>query len=141
VKKRILAEAYMEDFVTCELRDYKFFVFDGKVKMMFVASDRQKSGEETKFDFFDSEFNYIDMRNGHPNSRVLPEKPQNFKLMIEFAEKLSQRIPHVRVDFYEVNGKLYFGEMTFSHWSGLVKFEPETWDQIMGSWIVLPKSS
>lgn len=138
VQKRVLAEAYMEDASTQELRDYKFFTFNGKVKLMFVASDRQTVGEETKFDFFDREYNFIDLRNGHPNSVNLPAKPKNYGLMIEFAEKLSQGIPHVRVDFYEVNGKVYFGEITFSHWSGLVPFDPPEWDKKMGEWLVLP---
>ena len=58
--------------------------------------------------------------------------------MKELAEKLSVNIPQVRVDFYEVNGKVYFGEMTFFHWSGLTPFEPEEWDAVFGSWIDLP---
>ena len=58
--------------------------------------------------------------------------------MKELAEKLSVNIPQVRVDFYEVNGKVYFGEMTFFHWSGMMPFEPEEWDYKFGSWIKLP---
>ena len=58
--------------------------------------------------------------------------------MKELARKLSIGIPQVRVDFYEVNGKVYFGEMTFFHWSGMTPFEPEKWDEIFGSWINLP---
>ena len=61
--------------------------------------------------------------------------------MIQFAEKIGEKIPQVRVDFYEVNGKLYFGEITFFHWSGLVPFKPEKWDKIFGDWIELPKNN
>jgi hypothetical protein len=50
---------------------------------------------------------------------------------------LSQGIPQLRVDFYEVQGKTYFGELTFSHWSGMVPFDPPEWDEILGSWISL----
>lgn len=138
VKHRILAETYMEDSESHELTDYKFFAFNGKVKSLFIATDRF-SQEETKFDFFDENFNHLPMTNGHPNSTIPIKKPQNFELMKTLAEKLSLGIPHVRVDFYEVNGKVYFGELTFSHWSGLVKFDPPEWDEKFGEWIELPK--
>lgn len=141
VKPRIIAEEYMEDSETNELRDYKFFCFDGVAKIMFVASDRQKKGEETKFDFFDMDFNHLPIVNGHPNSSQIIKKPTAFNEMIAFAEVLSKGIPHVRCDFYEVNGKVFFGELTFSHFSGLVPFKPEEWDEKMGSWIKLPNQS
>ncbi|MBR4331684.1 MAG: glycosyl transferase [Clostridia bacterium] len=140
VKPRIIAEKYMEDRATQELRDYKFFAFNGEPKAVFIAKDRLKD-EETKFDFFDMDFNHLDFTNGHPNAPVLPEKPVNFELMKALAAKLSMNIPHVRVDFYEVNGKVYFGELTFSHWSGIVPFDPEKWDYIFGEWITLPQKT
>lgn len=140
VQPRIIAEAYMEDASTSELRDYKFFCFDGEPRMLFVASDRQTAGEETKFDFFDMDYNHLDLRNGHPNAAVPPEKPAQFGLMRELAQKLSRGIPHVRVDLYEVNGRVYFGEMTFYHWSGMVPFDPPEWDRKLGSWIGLPEN-
>lgn len=138
VKPRIIAEQYMEDEKTAELRDYKFFCFDGSVKAMFIATDRASTTEETKFDFFDESFNHLPIKNGHPNAEILPEKPENFELMKVLSKKLSVGIPHMRVDFYEVQGKVYFGELTFSHWSGMVPFEPKEWDHIFGSWIKLP---
>ena len=138
VKPRILAEQYMEDAATGELRDYKFFCFNGQPKALFIASERQTAGE-TKFDFFDMDFNHLDIRNGHPNADVPPEKPVNFERMKELAEKLSASVPHLRVDFYEMNGALYVGELTFFHWSGVVPFEPEQWDYTFGEWIELPK--
>ena len=139
IPPRIIAEEYMEDSKTEELRDYKFFAFNGKVKALFIASERQKENEETKFDFFDAEYNHLPVRNGHPNAEVPPEKPENFEKMKKLAEKLSEGSPHLRVDFYEVDGKIYFGELTFSHWSGMVPFEPEEWDKTFGDWIELPK--
>ena len=138
VKPRIIAEAYMQDTSTAELRDYKFFCFGGKAKLLFIATDRQTEGEETKFDFFDMDFNHIDVRNGHPNAAVPPEKPVCFDEMRTLAEKLSAGIPQLRVDFYEVDGKVYFGELTFFHWTGLVPFKPEQWDYTFGEWIELP---
>jgi len=139
VRPRIIAEKYMEDEETKELRDYKFFCFNGVPKIMFVATERQKQGEETKFDFFDMDYNHLDFRNGHPNATVWPAKPTRFDEMKTLAEKLSRGIPHLRVDFYEVNGKVYFGELTLSHWSGMVPFEPEEWDYRLGEWIKLPE--
>lgn len=141
VKPRIIAEKYMEDTTTQELRDYKIFTFDGVAKALFVATDRSSETEETKFDFFDMEYRHLDIRNGHPNAAVPPAKPETFEEMKELAQKLSQNIPHLRVDFYEVDGKAYFGELTFSHWSGMTPFEPEKWDKTFGSWIKLPEIS
>lgn len=137
VPKRIIAEQYMEDEKTHELRDYKFFCFDGEVKCMFIATDRQ-SDKPTAFDFFDPEFHWMDLRHGHPNAEVQPEKPINFELMKQLAAKLSEGLPQVRVDLYEINGKVYFGELTFFHHGGIVPFDPEQWDHTFGDWIKLP---
>lgn len=137
VKHRILCETYMEDKETGELRDYKFFTFGGQVKALFVATNRF-SETETTFDFFDENFNHMPITNGHPNSPIPIQKPLNFELIKTLASQLSVGIPHVRVDFYEVNGEVFFGELTFSHWSGMVNFEPPEWDRIFGDWIVLP---
>jgi hypothetical protein len=139
VKPRIIAEQYLEDDMTNELRDYKFFAFDGVAKALFIATDRQNPGEDTKFDFFDMDFRHLPVTNGHPNAVVPPAKPKTFEKMKTLAEKLSKGIPHVRVDFYEVNGKTYFGELTFSHWGGFMPFEPDEWDKTFGDWIKLPK--
>lgn len=137
VTPRIIAETYMEDDETHELRDYKFFAFNGVVKALFIATDRG-SAVETKFDFFDDDFNHLPFTNGHPNAATLPKKPKQFELMKELASKLSKGIPQIRVDFYEVNGRVYFGELTFFHWSGMMSFDPEDWDKTFGEWIELP---
>lgn len=139
IAPRILAEPYMEDAETKELRDYKFFMFDGQAKAIFIAQDRCDETEETKFDFYDMDFNHLNFTNGHPNASVMHTKPKVFEKMRMLAEHLSENIPHVRVDFYIVNGKIYFGELTFYHWGGLVPFEPEKWDYIFGEWINLPR--
>lgn len=138
VNPRIIAEAYMEDENDRELRDYKFFAFDGVVKALLIVTDRGDTSVDTKFDFFDMDFNHLDFTNGHPNAQTPPHKPETFEEMKGLAEKLSQGIPQVRVDFYEVNGKVYFGELTFAHWSGMKPFEPEIWDEKFGEFIKLP---
>lgn len=138
IPRKIIAEQYMEDTKTNELRDYKFFCFDGVPKALFIASGRSQGEENITFDFFDMEFNHLPFTNGHPNAKVLPEKPLCFEEMKKLAAQLSVGIPHVRVDFYEIDGRVYFGEFTFSHWGGFKPFDPEEWDYTFGSWIKLP---
>lgn len=138
VRPRIIAEQYMEDNDTHELRDYKFFCFDGEVKALFIATDRMSKDKPTAFDFFDTEYQWLDIRHGHPNAVIKPEKPKNFELMVRFAQLLSKGLPHVRVDLYEINGEVYFGEFTFFHHGGFVPFDPEEWDYKFGEWLVLP---
>ena len=139
VPRKIIAEKYMVDDSGYELKDYKFFCFDGEVKAMFIASDRGSSEEETKFDFFDDKFRRLPFINGHPNSTKQFEKPKSFETMKSLAEILSKGLPQARIDFYDVNGQVYFGEITFFHWSGFKKFEPQIWDDKFGEWIDLTK--
>lgn len=139
VTPRILAEEYKVDESGVELKDYKWFCFDGQPKALFIATDRGNPTEDTKFDFFDMDFNLLPFTNGHPHSKKEIKKPCGFETMKEIASLLSQNIPHVRVDLYDINGKIYFGELTFFHWSGFVPFDPEEWDYIFGSWIKLPQ--
>ena len=137
VKPRIIAEQYMEDESGYELKDYKFFCFSGDVKYVFVATDRGKVDEETKFDFFDMDWNHLPFTNGHPNNSEPISKPENFEEMKALSCKLSKNMPHVRVDLYNISGKIYFGELTFYHWSGLTPFVPEKWDFEFGKCISL----
>ncbi len=137
VKPRIIAEEYMEDPETEELRDYKFFCFNGVPRLMFIASDRQNPDEDTKFDFFDMDFNHLPFMHGHPNATKEIACPRSFDLMKELSAKLSIDIPFVRVDFYEIEGKVYFGELTFFHHNGTVAFDPEEWDKTLGDMINL----
>lgn len=133
VKPRIIAEQYMEDHIDGELRDYKFFCFNGEPKLMFIASGRGHNA--TKFDYYDLNFNHVDILQKYPNANEPLRKPETFEQMIEFSKVLSKGFPHVRVDFYEVDGHLYFGEMTFYHFSGFMPFRPSKWDRIFGEWL------
>lgn len=137
VKPRIIAEQYMEDHRDKELRDYKFFCFNGEPKLMYVASGR--SSNHTKFDYFDMQFNHVDLQQKYPNSDNPLRKPDSFEDMIRLAKMLSHAFSHVRVDFYEVDGRLYFGELTFYHLSGFIPFRPSKWDDIFGEWLQLPE--
>lgn len=136
VKPRIIAEQFMVDESGIELKDYKYYCFDGKVKMMFVATGRPY---DTRFDFFDTNFNHLPVKQGYDWADKPISKPLGFDEMISLAEKLSKNIPHVRIDFYDINGQIYFGEMTFFDSSGWTPLEPVEWDYKMGSWINLPK--
>lgn len=138
VKPRIIAEQYMEDTITKELRDYKIFTFDGVAKALFIVSNRQAG--KTTADYFDIDFKPLDFTWGYPHSRVLPSKPECFNQMLEAAEYLAKNTVELRVDFYEVNGKAYFGEMTFFDGSGFEPFNPEEWDHKFGKMIKLPDS-
>ena len=132
----VFAEQYLED-ATGELRDYKFFCFDGVVKYLFIATERQ-SGGEVKFNYFDADFHALDIVQRHPMSDKPIEKPKMFAQMKELASKLSEGLPEVRVDLYEVDGKIYFGEYTFFHHGGIAPFHPDEWDFIFGEQIHLP---
>ena len=137
VKPRIMAEKYMEDTRQGELRDYKFFTFGGEPRVLYIAQGRGKGGE-TVADFFDMDFNHLPFTIDHDMADVPPEKPVQFEEMKRMAALLSQGTPQLRVDFYEVDGQIYFGEMTFFHCSGLNPFHPEEWDRIFGDWVTLP---
>ena len=135
IMPRIIAEKYMVDESGTELKDYKFFCFDGEPKMLFVATDRPF---DTRFDFFDIEWNHLPFKQGHPLATKEIKKPAGFKKMLDISRKLSKGFPHVRVDLYDINGDIYFGELTFFHFSGNVPFEPEEWDYKVGEWLKLP---
>ena len=133
LRPRIIAEQYMGD----DIADYKFFCFDGKPEVMFVATQRN-SAEETKFDFFDMSYRHLDFCNGHPNAESCPPMPASFEEMKTLAAMLSEGMAQVRVDFYEIDGKIYFGEYTFYHWSGFMPYEPDSADEWMGDFYKIP---
>ena len=138
VERKIVCEQFMEDKESPDLKDYKFMCFNGEVKCSFVCSERF-SGEGLKVTFFDRDWQVMPFTRHYPKSEKVIEKPKNYELMIELAEKLSKNIPFVRVDFYEVNGKVYFGELTFFPGNGLEEFEPEKYDKMLGDYIDLEK--
>lgn len=138
VPPKVFAEPYLEDMETKELRDYKIFTFNGEAKLLLVASDRQTPGEDTKFDFFDMDLNHLGIVNQHANAYITPAPPKTFYKMKQLAERVSKGFTHLRVDFYEVNGKIYIGELTLYHGSGFMTFAPERWYKVLGDWIQLP---
>ena len=138
VKPRIIAEKYMENFNDEELKDYKLMCFNGKVKFAFTCTDRY-SEDGLKVTFFDLNWHKLPFERHYPSSNKYIEEPKNYEFMKKLAEELSQDIPFVRVDFYEINGKIYFGELTFYPGAGFEEFNPEIWDQKIGDMLELPK--
>lgn len=136
VPRKIIAEKYMVDASIGELRDYKFFCFNGSVRFFKIDYGRFVDHHAN---YYDCNGNYLDfgeldyMRN--PNSKL--EIPKSLQEMIGYAEILSKDIPFVRVDFYDVDGKVYFGEMTFYPATGMGRIDPEEWDLKIGNWLDL----
>lgn len=136
VPRCIIAEPFMKEEGHDDLMDYKFFCFDGVPKIMYMSRDH---AVQATTDFFDMDFNHLPIRMLAPPSKVLPEKPKQFEKLKELASCLSQGIPQVRVDFYVINGQIYFGEMTFYHCGGMVTVQPHEWNVKMGDMIQLPE--
>lgn len=140
VPRKIIAEKYMEDKETGELMDYKFMCFNGKVNCCFVCNNRF-SVSGLNVTFYDTDWKVMPFERHYRRSNKPIDKPINYDKMVECAERLSKDIPFVRTDFYEINGKLYFGEITFYPGSGLEEFQPKEWDKKIGDWIKLPQKS
>lgn len=133
IEPKILIEEYLEDG-SGELRDYKFMCFNGVVKYCWV--DIGRFGKHCR-NVYDPEWNLQPWTQSYPNYDGLVEKPENFEKMIEIARVLCQGFSHVRVDLYNVDGRIYFGEMTFSNGGGHSKFIPDGYDKSLGDeWII-----
>lgn len=136
VPKRIIAEKYMQADNEDSLDDYKIHNFNGTPKVILVCKNRFKS-EAMAESFFTDKWEHLDIRRpGHPNPDI--EKPDNLQELLKLAEVLSKDIPFARTDFYILNGKVYFGEITFYPASGLSPFFPQKYDKILGDWLKLP---
>jgi hypothetical protein len=109
--------------------DYKFFCFDGEPYILFVGSQRDF---DLRFDFFDLKWNHLPVENLYLNNNKSIKIPENFSEMISLARTLSKGFPHVRIDLYDDNGKIVFGEMTFFHQAGNSKFYPNSFDKMLG---------
>lgn len=141
VKPRIIIEKYLEDANNKSMRDYKFFCFNGEPKIMYI-SEGLENHKTASMSFFDMDFKLTDCkRKDYKLLNNVPEKPHNFEKMKKLAATLSKGVPHLRVDFYDIDGKIYFGELTFSTCAGIIPFEDEKWNKIMGDWIELPKKT
>lgn len=135
---RIIVEPYMKDDKLDELIDYKIMCFNGEPKMAFTCTERFNG--ELKVTFFDLDWNPLPFERHYPSSKKKISKPQHLDTMLCLAKKLSKDIPFVRVDFYEINNKVYFGELTFFPGSGFEEFTPNEYDLKLGEMITLEGS-
>lgn len=141
IKPRIICESFLkEDDNRDSLTDYKIYCFNGQPTYCQLIQDRT---ENATIDFFDTEWNHMEF-NGlqeMPKSSTPVEKPKKYDEMLRLAKKLSQDFPFVRVDFYYVDNKIYFGELTFFPHSGFGQFYPSEWNKKMGNLLKLPIGS
>ncbi|MDY0277000.1 MAG: ATP-grasp fold amidoligase family protein [Acholeplasma sp.] len=124
--------------------DYKFFCEYGEPKFFFIGSDRQeevKSEKDVKFDYYTMDWEWIPVINRHPNAGDIFEKPNNFDEMVEVVRKISAEFPLVRIDLYNVKGKIYFSEITLLHFGGLATFKPKIYDTLLGDYFKEPRSN
>lgn len=129
--RRIIIEKLIGDS-NDDLKDYKFFCFNGKVGVVYGISDR-KVGQSAQLGIYDRNFNKLDVDRCDERHQDIPlAKPKNYEKMVQIAEQLSEDFPHVRVDLYNVAGKIYFGELTFYDGSGYMKFNPDSFDEELG---------
>lgn len=142
VKRRIIAEKYIDSLGHEDSVEYKITCMNGKVKFVtFCKGPAHQDLSVRTNDHFDRNFNRLNFYVYYKNSNYPYEKPKTWDQMIDISEKLSEDIPYVRIDFYNVNNHIYFGEMTFFTWSGFLKFYPDEWDEKLGSWLTLPEKN
>jgi hypothetical protein len=139
MKPRIIAEQLLEDHTCAYLRDYKFYCFNGEPKVFYITSDKGIS--ETRQDFFDINGNHLELEDAmYPSNQVkIPDLPVHLDKMLKIVRELAKDIPHVRIDLYEIEDRIYFGEWTFYEGGGFAKFKPSQWNYTLGDWIKLPK--
>lgn len=140
VQPRIMAEGLLIDNQSNDLPDYKFFCFNGKPEYILFCSERF-SDTGLVLDFYNTEWVHMPFKRPpyYPHSKNTTQRPSNLDEMIILAKRLSNGIPFVRVDFYSVSGKIYFGELTLYPGNGFEPFEPFEWDKKFGDLLVLPK--
>lgn len=134
IKPRIIVDRFLDDHTGNELRDYKWWCFNGVPAYMYCTI----KGKDVFENFYDMDFQPVAIDHGFPRHQPEFERPTNFELMKELAAKLSKDIPFVRVDFFDVDGNVYFGEFTFYDWAGLRPFGGD-WDEKLGGLINLPR--
>lgn len=137
IQPRIIVEKYIQNNNGEELKDYKFFCFNGEPKVVLVCSNRFSNMSKT---FFDENWNVYDFTEGGHKKDESIEKPINFEIMKELSKKLAKNKSFVRIDFYDLNGTIYFGEITFFPSAGYEKFDPMNYDDFFGEMIKLPQN-
>lgn len=144
IRPRIICEEYLEDGKWTMPIDYKFYCFGGKFKMCMVVYGRQPGVSEHNENYFDRHWNLMHgvLRNEPENYEKgleVVSKPENYERMVGLAEELAKPFPIVRVDFYSVNGKIVFGELTFTSHGGIGQVWTDRLLGEIGDMITLPE--
>lgn len=143
VTPRIMAEPYIEGLGNPDSIEYKITCFDGKLGFSTICTGVAHSTLNVrKNDFYDKDFNMLPFWAFYKHSEnPITEKPDVLDEIIDYAEIIAEGVPYLRVDFYVLDGNVYFGEATFFTWSGFLKFEPkdEDWDKKLGELLKLPE--
>lgn len=137
INRKIIAEEYIGDNNGLGLNDYKFYCFNGIPKFFLVSSNRMT---KVRFDYFDIDKNPLPFKQGGESAHVDLSRLKNYEEMLMLAKALCKDFPHVRVDLYNIDGKIYFGELTFFDSAGFGKFTPTEWDYKFGDAFVLPEA-
>ncbi|MFY0992443.1 ATP-grasp fold amidoligase family protein [Halomonas sp. C05BenzN] len=140
VRPRLLVESLLESEGGQVPEDYKFFCFNGKTSFLYVIQGRF-SEDGIRLGVYDSNFRRMNVSRRGIRPLEEAERPKHFEEMVEIANRLSHGFPHVRVDLYNVSGKIYFGELTFYSASGYAAFEPDSFDRDVGRLFTLPDQS
>ena len=139
IKHRLIIEKMLLKTPTDDLPDYKFFCFNGKVYCSYFMENYSLNPSNGVLAFFDRGFKHMNVyRKDFKPLEYQPKKPKNYDLMVKYAEILASDFPHVRVDLYNLEGIIIFGELTFYNASGYVKFNPDSFDERMGNQFELP---
>lgn len=123
INRKIIIEKYLEG--ENQILDYRFFCFDGVPKFICVDFNIiDKTKASTKRNLYDLEWNLMEEKMTYPNSDTELKRPIHLNILIQYAKVLSKDFKHVRVDFFIIGDKIYFGETTFYHQSGFFEFYP-----------------
>lgn len=138
VVPRIFAEKFISDEVNPILPVYKIFCFNGCPRIIQAIMNDKQTNETV--DYYDTQWEKLFLKQNFPNNENPLPKPRNLEIMLSIAKELSQGHAFIRIDLYEANNQILFSEFTFYSDAGFAKFEPEEWDEVLGSWIELPKA-
>lgn len=134
IERHIIVEEYLGD----DIQTYKFYCFNGRPKVLYISSNGEDGEKDLYLDYYDMGWNWLPISlRGHEHAKEKAMKPKNFEKMVEVAAGLSSEFPFVRVDLYNVDGRIYFSELTFLPTGGNMKLEPKSVLGEWGSWLQL----
>lgn len=137
--KNVVHKIIVEEYLADDILTYKFYCFNGEPKVLYLSSNGEHGEKDLYLDYYDIDMNWLDITlYPHLHSKEKAVKPQNYEAMLQLARKLSKPFPFVRIDLYNVNGKIYFSEFTFIPTGGYMKLEPSSVLDEWGEWLKLP---